>query len=247
MSANSGQDSLSPLPSPITSVDIRTGTTSFPFLIPQRETWRIRQLLEKREYGGIPRGVLRTPPVILDVGANVGVFTVYAKLAYHPQAIVHCFEPFPPVFDLLQKNVSHFPAVAVHPFGLARADGEPDLFLAPDNTGANSIKPGHSSRPAGRVRIRVRDAGAVWDELGLDEVDVLKIDTEGCEVEVLEAFGPRLARVRVVLAEYHTAGDRRRIDGLLQHHVLFGSLIHDLRLGVVKYVRADLVGIADHD
>ena len=180
---------------------------------------------------------------MVDVGANVGVFAAYAALAYRP-GVIHCFEPYPPCVELLRRNAARFPAVRVHPFGLGRADADADMDLDPANSGANSVVPGRVPNPAGRVRVRVRAAGAVWDELGLGEVDVLKVDTEGCEVDVLAALGPRLAGVRVVMAEYHTPADRRRIDALLPGHLLFGAWVHSLRRGVVKYVRADLAGAA---
>jgi hypothetical protein len=120
-------------------------------------------------------------------------------------------------------------------------DTEADLLLHPTNAGANSTPADLVRNPTGRVSIPVRDAGAVWDELGLDEVDVLKIDTEGAEVGILQALGPRLARVRVAMLEYHTPEDRRRIDTLLPGRLLFGPSVHGVQLGVVKYVRADLI------
>lgn len=229
------------LPSPVATALVTTGRGRFTVRIPERETWRLRNLLQRREYGGLPPRVLSAAPVVLDVGANVGVFAAYACLAYRAAA-VHSFEPAPATLELLRANAAQFPAVAVHPFGLGRADAQVELYLDRANSGANSVRPRHARNARARVPVPIRHAGAVWDELGLDAVDVLKVDTEGCEVEVLEALGPRLDRVRVVLAEYHTPGDRRRIDALLPRHLLFGTAIHSVRLGVVKYVREDLVG-----
>ncbi|HEX4608152.1 MAG TPA: FkbM family methyltransferase, partial [Urbifossiella sp.] len=119
--------------------------------------------------------------------------------------------------------------------------GEADLLIHPTNSGANSLRADLVPAPAGRVRVRVRDAGAVWDELGLAEVDVLKVDAEGAEAGIFRALGPRLARVRVVLAEYHTQEDRCEITALLPGHVLLRESAHDDRRGVVRYARADLV------
>lgn len=48
----------------------------------------------------------------------------------------------------------------------------------------------------------------------------------------------------MVVAEFHTPADRRRIDALLPGHELFGAAVYSARLGVVKYVRADLLGAA---
>jgi hypothetical protein len=91
------------------------------------------------------------------------------------------------------------------------------------------------------VSVTVRDAGRVWDELGLTEVDILKLDAEGSEVAILESLGPRLSKVRFVLAEFHCRQDRRRIDALLAGFELFGMKFYSVDVGVVKYARADLL------
>jgi FkbM family methyltransferase len=230
------------MPSPVRSVAVRAGDRRVVLRMPAGEAWLAREVFERHEYGGVPPRALHQPPVVIDVGANVGAFAVYAKLAYHPDAVVHCFEPYPPTVELLRQNVSQFDGITVHPIGLGAADGDVDLLLHATNSGANSTCADLVPEPIGRVRVPVRAAGAVWDELNFGAVDVLKVDAEGVEVAILTALGPRLARVRVVMAEYHTADDRARIHALLPGHVLFGSFEHDARRGVVKYARADIIG-----
>jgi FkbM family methyltransferase len=239
--ARTGPRTRTGLPSPVGTVEIQAGGQRYTLRIATGEAWLAREVFERHEYGGLPAHALRRPPLVVDVGANVGAFALYAKLAYHPDAVIHCFEPYPPNVALLRRNVAPFPAVTVHPVGLGVADAEVDLLLHATNSGANSTRSDLVPAPAGRTRVPIRDAGAIWDELGFEDVDVLKIDAEGAEVGILEAVGARLGRVRVVLAEYHAAEDRRRIDALLPGHVLFGLSFHDLRRGVVKYLRADLV------
>jgi FkbM family methyltransferase len=229
------------LPSPPALVEVSTGGQRHYLRIAREEAWLVREVFERHEYGGLPRGLLRTPPLILDVGANVGAFALYAKLFYHRDAVIHCFEPFPPNVALLRENVSPLGGVHVHAVALGDADGERTLHLHRNNSGANSLMPGLIAAPAGRTAVPVRDAGRVWDDLRLEEVDLLKIDTEGCEVEILRSLGPRLRSVRVVLAEFHTGRDRRGIDAALPDHELFGIKFHEVRRGVVRYARGDLL------
>jgi FkbM family methyltransferase len=226
----------------VVTAEIRTPAGRVALWLPAADAWLAGAIFEGNEYGGLAPSWLRDPPTILDVGANAGTFAVYARLAYHPRAVVHCFEPCPSTLDLLRVNVAGFPGVSVHPVALGRADGEAHLLLDPGHPAGHSLRPDLVPAPAGRVRVRVRHAGAVWDELGLDEVDVLKLDAEGAEPDVLEALGPRVARVRVVMAEYHTPDDRRQIESLLPGHVRFSDVAHTPRIGVVKYARADLPG-----
>src|SRR5215470_12198605 len=44
-------------------------------------------------------------PVILDIGANVGGFAAWASQRW-PASLIHCYEPLPDNFALLQKNLA---------------------------------------------------------------------------------------------------------------------------------------------
>ncbi|WP_020467935.1 FkbM family methyltransferase [Zavarzinella formosa] len=233
---------ISGFPSPVMTVDLRDGEERHAVQIPRDESGTVAQLFEQREYGGLPPGSLKDPPVILDIGAHVGTFALYAKLALNRRAVVHCFEPYPPAVALLRKNLIRFPDVTVHPFGLGLRDEHASLLLDPGVAVANSLRTDLVPNPAGRATVSVRHAGAVWDELGLGEVDILKLDAEGAEPDILAALGPRLARARLVLVEFHTPADRRRIDALLPDHELFDLKLHSHRVGVAKYARAGLAG-----
>ncbi|HEY1190184.1 MAG TPA: FkbM family methyltransferase [Gemmata sp.] len=209
--------------------------------VPENELWAVREVFEGHEYGGLPPGALRSPPVVIDVGANIGLFALYAKLFYHREALVHCFEPYPPAAALLRRNVAAEPAIEVHPVGLGERDELGTMYLHRNNSGGNSLRAELVPDPRGTEPVPIRDAAEVWDALGLDEVDVLKIDAEGAEPDILGRLGDRLKGVRVVLAEYHTGRDRRRLDALLEGHELFAASLHEPGRGVVKYVRSDLV------
>jgi hypothetical protein len=137
--------------------------------------------------------------------------------------------------------VAPFAGVQVHPFALGNREGLASLLLHGELSVCHSLVPDLVTAPAGAVSVTVRDAGRVWDELGLTEVDILKLDAEGSEVAILESLGPRLSKVRFVLAEFHCRQDRRRIDALLAGFELFGMKFYSVDVGVVKYARADLL------
>lgn len=238
--AAAGPSVALPAPAPLAAFELTQGEARYLFRIRQPELELARDVFERHEYQ-VPVPRLRRPPTVLDVGANAGAFAVYAKLFFHPRAVVHCFEPFPPTVELLRQNTAPFPGVQVHPVALSDRDGEAPLYVHAGLSVCNSLVPGWVDKLAGTTPVPVRDAGRVWDELGLQEVDVLKVDAEGSEVAILESLGPRLAAVRFVLAEFHSRQDRRRIDALLAGFELFGGRLHSVDVGVVKYARADLL------
>lgn len=202
------------------------------------EVYLVREIFEGHEYSILPHRSHAGPRRVLDVGANVGLFAVYTKLKY-PDSIVHCYEPAPNVLPLCEANTRAFADVTIHPYGLFNRDQAATLHLHATNTGQSTVHrvPGAAHTAA----ITLRDAGKEWDRLGWDHADVLKIDTEGCEVEILEALGPRLALVDYVLLEHHSDQDRRQIDALLGDFELFASRLYAVGLGTAKYIHRRLM------
>jgi hypothetical protein len=108
------------------------------------------------------------------------------------------------------------------------------------NSGENSLK-ADSDKPVETIRVVVKDAATALHQIGLSYIDILKIDTEGCEVEILESLQPYLPYVGIVMVEYHSEKHRRSIDHGLETHLLFDTNICKPRLGIVKYINARLI------
>lgn len=64
---------------------------------------------------------LPAEPVIFDVGANIGLFTLFAFDQW-PDAHVYAFEPVPEIFDVLRENLAQYPNA--HPFAAALGAAE---------------------------------------------------------------------------------------------------------------------------
>jgi len=79
------------------------------------------------------------------------------------------------------------------------------------------------------------------EHIGISYIDVLKIDTEGSEVEILESLRPYLPYVGILMIEFHSEKDRRNIDALLETHVLFNANICQPNLGIVKYINSRII------
>lgn len=131
--------------------------------------------------------------VFVDIGANVGIYSLHASASLDARGRIVAFEPNPPAhrrlcfnLDATRAGSSAWPRVDVLPIGIGDADGEFELSLDTGNLGGSSLSIDHR---AGRtVRIRCRPLLAVLQELGLDTVDVLKIDIEGAEDRALLPF-----------------------------------------------------------
>lgn len=133
-------------------------------------------------------------PSILDVGANVGLFSLAARKVYS-QAIIHSYEPNSQLEPYLRHHASragfNYFMEAVGP-----TDGRAEL-----------IRDGDSNQ----TETQIDDAGAVrmvsfrraLSRLG-DQVDLLKLDCEGCEWPLFKCLRQWHSVERVVM-EYHSS------------------------------------------
>lgn len=90
---------------------------------PHETAFLYEEIVTRRGY--LPQGLdLPEHAVVLDVGANIGVYSLFVRTQC-PTATVYAFEPLPPIFDKLRRNVeAHGGSVKLFPHGLADRAGE---------------------------------------------------------------------------------------------------------------------------
>lgn len=76
--------------------------------------------------------------VVFDVGANIGLFSLYLARKY-PQARIHAFEPTPPILACARANLAAYPQVTLHGVGLAEAEKELDILYFPRAPGNSTL------------------------------------------------------------------------------------------------------------
>lgn len=135
---------------------------------------------------------------IVDLGGHAGVSVLWFRALY-PDAEIFAVEPHPETFRRLQANVGHLPRVHLVQAAVWSTDGPRALF-ASDQSWAASLISQPTLHHAGQVTCRRLDGLLV--ELGVESIDVLKVDIEGAEHEVLSTFAG-LSRVRTLVCEYH--------------------------------------------
>lgn len=149
---------------------------------------------------------LSTPtPVILDIGAHIGLATLYFKQQY-PAAQVTAVEPLPQNLKLLQQNLeqNHFYDVTIVPKAVSAVEGPLTIYFddSPDHwwSVAGSIR-GSWARTQVSSSLQVESLSL--SQLLTRPVDLLKLDIEGAETEVLRAAIPYLHQIGEIFVEYH--------------------------------------------
>jgi FkbM family methyltransferase len=215
------------------------GTVEFECAPDVVSRWMHGDILAGKTYPYLP--FVDDVRVVFDVGANCGSVSIHFARHY-PDAEIHAFEPGTEQRGYLERNVAELANVHVHPIGLHSVDQEVPLYFGDGNTGLASITRRAVNLDASE-RVVLRAARAWAAEHGIERIDILKLDVEGCEPEVLSSLAPLLPTVKVLYLEYDSRGSRRAMADLLgATHELYRGLVF-LDQGECIYLRKDL---ADH-
>jgi FkbM family methyltransferase len=201
--------------------------------------WTNGPILEGRTYPFLP--FLDDVRVVFDVGANCGAASVHFA-RHHPTATVHAFEPGREARSYLLRNVASLPNVRVHPFGLYSVDRPARLYRGNDDLGKASVIRRHVNLDESEP-VELRAGGAWAADYGIDRIDILKVDVEGCEIEVLEGLAALLPTVKVLYVEYDSRHARKVLGRLLDgtHELYVGNIFLDQ--GECAYLRGDIADL----
>lgn len=122
---------------------------------------------------------------VIDVGANIGYFSVIASSIVGDNGRVISFEPDKENFEFLEKTIelNNFKNVTPCNVALSDKNGEIELFISEDNKGDHRIYATTEKRASIKVKTFTMDD--YLDSLDIKKVDFIKIDVQGVEWLVL--------------------------------------------------------------
>jgi len=148
----------------------------------------------------------RPQAVVFDVGAHTGDYTRLVR-SLAPQARIFAFEPHPVTFEMLARVAEETGAKAI-PVGLGNQSHMLDIYDYADNDGSQHaslyrdvIERIHK-KPATSHSIRIEPLDAAAAELGIEHIDLLKVDTEGHELAVFEGAARFIAERHVDVIQF---------------------------------------------
>lgn len=193
------------------------------FISPKTTTKECNRTLTGKTYAKI--SFLDNVKIVFDIGANIGAASIYFANMYE-DSIVYSFEPSTTTFSLLENNTKSFDSIQIYNFGLFNNDLESDIYIGTHSSLNNSLCR-HTYSSAQKEKIQLKSASEFLSTNNISHIDILKIDTEGCEIHILDSLKNYLNSVRAIYIEFHSEDDRLAIDAMLKSDF---SLIY----GIVK-------------
>jgi len=140
--------------------------------------------------------------VFVDVGANVGINSIFAKLS-QPRSRVIAIEPEPRNFAILSRNAAGR-SIELHNLAIADKPGE----MGFEGTGTNA----HLSISGNAVKVKCVTLDSFAETI--DRINLMKIDVEGFTDLVLAESREALSRTNNVIIEFSYGDTERRLKSM---------------------------------
>jgi len=142
---------------------------------------------------------LSSESAVIDLGAYVGDWT--AKIHQRYGCRVWAYEPIPLVALKLLDRFSGVREVHVMPYGVYDSDGTANIGYAGGHSDASSLFTSGDET----YTVMFRDVLKILDDAGLEEADLIKINTEGSEYAILERLilSGMISKFRNIQVQFH--------------------------------------------
>ena len=182
----------------------------------------IEQIVIQDQY--CAREFIKNNSIIIDAGANIGVFSLFA-LHLSPDSKIYAFEPTTKIFNIFQKTIAENNLFNhIHLFNIALGDEDKKVMLMKSQEGlevGNIIADSNALIKerffVGSEEISMMTLDKFVQKNNIKKVDFIKIDTEGYEKqiiagakEVIKEFSPVIA-----CSAYHLKNDEIEIPKLV--------------------------------
>jgi FkbM family methyltransferase len=152
------------------------------------------QMFEPKECAEIKSEIARSRAegrafVFVDIGANVGLFSLFVAAQASGQAHILSIEPEPGNLARFHFSLACNPGLPITPFAIALGEREGELAVTLDTRdrgGTRTHQP--DAAPQAAIRVACRPLLTLLREQNIEAVDALKIDVEGSEGKVLAPF-----------------------------------------------------------
>lgn len=204
-----------------------------------REVAGFWEIFQENQYLDLPLPAPGQKRVVLDVGANVGFFSIRQMLRFGGDLKLIAFEPDPVTYERLRRNVERIRARTASDIrcvnqAVDARTGEA-LFVRDVSVESHVV-----DEPAGvpAIQVRLTTLDDVVAQERIERIDLLKVDVEGHELKVLDGGRDRALPITDnITLEYHQPGFVRDITQRLRPYG-FQVVGHNAAKAILSFSKA---------
>ena len=166
---------------------------------------------------------IRNNDVVIDIGAHIGLFALYAS-QFCRSGKIYCFEPIKENFDMLKMNIelNRITNIIATNIAVSSDDGVVTMYLNDDQSG-------HSMHTISSRKIEVKSISlkSIFDSNHIECCNFMKLDCEGEEYLIMNALPDSYyAKIKKICMEYHLADIKQKsLDQLIDRFQSFTFII----------------------
>lgn len=169
------------------------------------------EIFKKHNHVKLKKFLDKTDKLIVDIGANEGFYTLFMKQNL-PSVKIICVEPAPLTFRILKRNINsnHLKKIRLINKAITVKKGNIPFEIVPEITVVGGLDISLQKRPwlnlqrIKKIYVPSTTLQNLCKQEEIKEIDLLKIDAEGSELDVLKSAGNLLRKIKKIVIEWHT-------------------------------------------
>lgn len=159
--------------------------------------------LYERKETALVKNYLKPGMTFIDVGANIGYYTLLSSSLVGREGVVLAFEPSPYAFDILCKTIKNNNINQARAIQAGLSDSKGDLQLYLPKISGNHTPSMIANEGGSPIKVPVLTLDEFLTENKIDHVDLMKVDVEGFEPNILKGAESyiRQGKVSAILCE----------------------------------------------
>lgn len=208
-------------------------------LVSEADDSVFNEIFTEREYSLLNPIIQKATAGIIDIGAHIGLFSIYAR-TLNPKVPIFAFEPEPENYKLLKENLkqNHIQGITTKSLAVSSKIGPITLNISPDSHNHSIILPSEN-----HLQVQSTTLDKIISQQQ-KQCDLTKMDCEGAEFEIIATTSPEtFAKINAFYIEYHEYTPEMRKDSIkstLEKHGFKTQVYqshYDKRMGFILAVR----------
>ena len=193
---------------------VNIGELTIHFVPFWRELVHYQEIFIDKVYGQHPSFLPSECRIIVDCGANIGLYTMHT--AQNGDAKIYAFEPNPSVYGRLKKNIERngLYNVSAYQMAIGAVRGKSKLYW--DSSTLSGKVSENSNEGNNFAEIEITTLDHICTEHEVPFIDLLKLDVEGKEYEALKGGRQTLKTTKRLVMEYHNDEVRKKCEPFLK-------------------------------